>query len=95
MRRIHARFGGAGDQVLTPARLMQTIRDETGVRVDRFFASHIDGAVPIPVSDLLRQVGVCLEAEPDDEGWRATAMRCSEITPAQEAAWAGWIGNLG
>lgn len=93
LRRIHARFGGPGDQVLTPARLMQTIRDETGVRVDRFFASHIDGVAPIPLPDVLREVGICVEAERGDEGWRATAVRCAQITPAQEAAWVSWRGD--
>ena len=93
MRRVHARFGQSGAQELTPTRLVRTIRDETGLRVDRFFAAHIEGAAPFPLSDLMREVGVCLDAERGDEGWRATATRCSQITPAQEAAWAGWIGG--
>src|SRR5262245_25414440 len=94
MRAIHARFGQSGAQALTPARLIQTIREATGVDARGFFASHIDGVAPIPISDLLGDVGVCVEGERGDEGWRAAAMRCSQVTPAQEAAWAAWVRSV-
>jgi predicted metalloprotease with PDZ domain len=91
MRRVHARFGQSGAQVLTPARLIQTIRDTTGVRAGRFFASHVDGAEPIALSDLLLRAGVCLETRRGDQGWSATASRCDRVTPDQETAWRAWV----
>lgn len=92
MRRIHARFGQSGAQALTPARLIQAVRDETGVRADRFFASHVDGAEPIALADFLQQAGVCMHTERGAEGWTATAGRCAQVTPEQEAAWRAWVG---
>jgi predicted metalloprotease with PDZ domain len=94
MRRIHARFGQSGAQVLTPARLIQTIRDATGVSAERFFASHVDGVDPIALSDHLLEAGVCLETRRGDQGWSATAVRCDAVTPDQETTWRAWVGGL-